>query len=1333
MSSDQVDKTDDKKPIDAAQETDPSEKFEIEPSQPSSYGPAAKEIVQLVLKRLSSLKLTVTLFAFSLVLVLAGTVAQAIPGNDINEVVNKYFRVWFTWIDVYSFHPLFRGIIDLSGVSPKIGIWFPGGFLIGSLMGTNLVAAHSLKFRVQAKGVRLASGSVMLLLGVVTTCLVVESGHAARGQALAASITWDGLWTSIKVLSVLLCGLNGYALQHFHANKKKVEFYLLCGSMFLLVCFVSFLYFGDVERLANPSMRILWQLGKSLIAAVTLLIGCILLFKKRAGVVLLHSGIALMMVNEVVVHVCHVETRMTMFEGDTVNFAEDIRESEFVLVNSSDKDFDEVISFKGTHLEHAAQENIKLTDEKLPFDIKVLQYFTNSDLDKARPTKRVTQGVGTQIGIIELDPVAGTDTEGIIDINSAIVQLIDKKTGQDAGVVVVSVWFGVVNVEGQNTVVDSDGKRWDLQLRSKRYYKPYSVTLIDTSREDYIGTSQVKDYRSIVRIYDPAQKVDIRHHIWMNNPLRYSGETFYQSDHRFMDGRERSVLSVVQNTGWLIPYISCVIVGMGMFAHFWVVLVRFLKRLKPAEQSTGYQSTLEALFPWAMAIMIAMYFFSKSRVPQTTEVVPDLFQFGQVPLIYEGRDQPLDSLARNSMRIFCKKDSFVHVDPKSKGETKIRAIQWMYDLMTDPHKAESHRIFRIDHPKVRAKLKLQQKRKGSCYAKVEFKRAFLKEIYDNDLKQALEVKEKHRTAEQRAVVQFFNKLRHYENLRAALDRTKIIELQPESIYAQLEQAEELQKEELPFIIPPDADVPGGHDGKWLILPLIASANELRAQNGVASFESGRELLQSLELGAVTQQVRRSAYGVESFVAKKKNPRSDDSTLIVFQNASFLYQQLVPSIVRDGEDELARMEFKLENANEKDTAEKITKEQVAEFKKELESRKQALEKLTKQFESTTEALRMAQTDLESHKKFDETVKKLLLDQAQQLHKTADETQQLSNRYLDLYMAKLESSQPKDLDFAMTKFETFYNHFAPFWYATFAYIFAFVLAATGMLGWRKPLHRAAFYVILVTCVLHFFSLGARVMISGRPPVTNLYSSALFIGFGCVVFGIVYEAIYKIGIGSLFASVLGAATLWISTLLVNQGDTFKVLVAVLDTQFWLATHVTCITLGYSATFVAGILGLMHVIKNLFSTTDDSGNKEMIRMIYGTVSFGIFFSFVGTVLGGLWADDSWGRFWGWDPKENGALMIVIWNAMVLHARWDRMVGDRGLAVLAIGGNIVTSWSWFGVNELGVGLHSYGFTKGVWMALWCFWVSQFVIIGLAFVRKKRPATRYGNVEILDE
>src|SRR5947207_3192090 len=131
---------------------------------------------------------------------------------------------------------------------------------------------------------------------------------------------------------------------------------------------------------------------------------------------------------------------------------------------------------------------------------------------------------------------------------------------------------------------------------------------------------------------------------------------------------------------------------------------------------------------------------------------------------------------------------------------------------------------------------------------------------------------------------------------------------------------------------------------------------------------------------------------------------------------------------------------------------------------------------------------------------------------------------------------------------------------------------------------------------------------------------------------------------------------------------GDTMKMLQAVLDTNFWLATHVVIVTLGYAATFLAGLLGIFYVLKGVMGssmTRDDS--KDIGRMIYGIVCFAILFSFVGTILGGIWADQSWGRFWGWDPKENGAVLIVLWNALVLHARWAGLVRERGLAALAI------------------------------------------------------------------
>jgi ABC-type transport system involved in cytochrome c biogenesis permease subunit len=217
--------------------------------------------------------------------------------------------------------------------------------------------------------------------------------------------------------------------------------------------------------------------------------------------------------------------------------------------------------------------------------------------------------------------------------------------------------------------------------------------------------------------------------------------------------------------------------------------------------------------------------------------------------------------------------------------------------------------------------------------------------------------------------------------------------------------------------------------------------------------------------------------------------------------------------------------------------------------------------------------------------------------------------------------------------------------------------------------------------------------------------------------VLFALFYERISQFGVGNLLAAAIGFPTLLVAYQLAGDGDTFRVLQAVLDTQFWLATHVVCITLGYSTTLLAGALGVLYLVAvGLLGRFDQSQRLQLVRMTYGTLCFAIFFSFVGTVLGGLWADDSWGRFWGWDPKENGALIIVLWNALVLHARWGRMVGPGGLAMLAVGGNIVTAWSWFGVNELGVGLHSYGFSDGTTFWLLMFVLSQLAIIGLGWL-----------------
>ncbi|ACB76102.1 cytochrome c biogenesis protein [Opitutus terrae] len=319
----------------------------------------------------------------------------------------------------------------------------------------------------------------------------------------------------------------------------------------------------------------------------------------------------------------------------------------------------------------------------------------------------------------------------------------------------------------------------------------------------------------------------------------------------------------------------------------------------------------------------------------------------------------------------------------------------------------------------------------------------------------------------------------------------------------------------------------------------------------------------------------------------------------------------------------------------------------------------------------------------------------------------------NEIVRLYRAQLEKTQPETL--RKTDAETRFNFAQPFYTSMQLYAFAFIAAIISWLKWPDVLGRSAFWLVLVAWIVATVGIGTRMWLEGRPPVTNLYSSALFVGWGAVGLCLILEAVYRNAVGSVAAGVIGFATLLIAHHLSLGGDTLEMMRAVLDSNFWLATHVVVVTAGYSATFLAGFLAIIYVLRGVFTRSLDRATADSLaRMVYGIVCFATLFSFAGTVLGGIWADQSWGRFWGWDPKENGALIIVIWNAVILHARWGGMIRQRGLMNLAIFGNIVTSWSWFGTNMLGVGLHSYGFTDAAFVALSLFVLSQLALIGLA-------------------
>jgi ABC-type transport system involved in cytochrome c biogenesis permease subunit len=306
-----------------------------------------------------------------------------------------------------------------------------------------------------------------------------------------------------------------------------------------------------------------------------------------------------------------------------------------------------------------------------------------------------------------------------------------------------------------------------------------------------------------------------------------------------------------------------------------------------------------------------------------------------------------------------------------------------------------------------------------------------------------------------------------------------------------------------------------------------------------------------------------------------------------------------------------------------------------------------------------------------------------------------------------VAQYHATLVKQLPSTMTKvdYEVFVNHADPYFWCMWLYVFmVFVPACLSWLGWREFFWPVAMGSMIVIALYHTFGIVSRVYLTGWGPVTNLYSAAVFIGWACVLFAIGLERIYRNGVGAAAGALIGFASLILAHFLGLDGDMMKPLQAVLMTKFWLWTHVPCIVLGYASTILAAVLAIVYVVLGLFTPLiDKPSDKALSRMVYAITCFAILFSFVGTILGGIWADYSWGRFWGWDPKENGAILIVLWNAVILHARWSGMVKHRGMMVLAILGIVVTSWSYFGTNLLGVGLHSYGFMEG--------WASRLVMV----------------------
>ncbi len=292
------------------------------------------------------------------------------------------------------------------------------------------------------------------------------------------------------------------------------------------------------------------------------------------------------------------------------------------------------------------------------------------------------------------------------------------------------------------------------------------------------------------------------------------------------------------------------------------------------------------------------------------------------------------------------------------------------------------------------------------------------------------------------------------------------------------------------------------------------------------------------------------------------------------------------------------------------------------------------------------------------------------------------------------------------------ETNYYHSSWHYQAIHWFLFSFLLAAiTWMMPRSKLMWWASMVVSIAALGMLSYDLTLRCYITGHPPIKNLYDTFLFIAWVSVLLLLATEFVIPRRMALAAAPFFGALLIMFARMyeVSNAADTMDKLQAVLDSNFWLATHVTTINIGYAAGLVAAMLAYVWIFMRVTRIyhPSDVGAKALIRMCYGVTCFGLLFSVVGTILGGVWANDSWGRFWGWDPKENGALMICLAQISLLHARFSGWVRDVGFVVWAGIIGLVVVFSWFHVNLLQVGLHAYGFSSELRDAVWICYSAQ--------------------------
>jgi hypothetical protein len=295
---------------------------------------------------------------------------------------------------------------------------------------------------------------------------------------------------------------------------------------------------------------------------------------RKLGIQLTHAGLIIMLAGGLFTDLFSVESFLRLELGETKNYSEDQLRIELAVIDETDPDLDQVTAIPEPRLRRGGT----IEHSSLPFRLVVRRFYPNAQVDMIQPgtsaEPAATQGIGSRVSITELPPTTAMNGR---DAVSVVVEVLPPPAPGEVTATSLGTWL-VSDLLGAPQTFSSGGRQWRLVLRPIRHYKPYSITLQKFTHERYPGTEIPKNFASRITLVNPEQHENRDALIYMNNPLRYQGETYYQAG--FDKGDKATILQVVRNPSFVAPYVACLVVALGLIIQFSFHLIAFSRRTR---------------------------------------------------------------------------------------------------------------------------------------------------------------------------------------------------------------------------------------------------------------------------------------------------------------------------------------------------------------------------------------------------------------------------------------------------------------------------------------------------------------------------------------------------------------------------------------------------------------------------------------------------------------------------------------------------------------------------------------------------------------------------------